>query len=72
MSRKSGVSNGLSREGPGVERQLPHHLKALCRCCGLQIRLSSVVGQFSDTDGAVFISHTIGLLLMISKFIITH
>jgi hypothetical protein len=29
MSRKSGLSNGLSFERPRVERELPHHLPTL-------------------------------------------
>jgi hypothetical protein len=50
MSRKSGFSNGLPLEGPGVDGKLPHHPQALRWCGLLQVGPPSLIGQFAQVD----------------------
>ena len=57
MSLKSGLSIRGSREGPGVERELPHHGQPLGRGGGRPIAIGRVVREWEDTDGSGSLRH---------------
>jgi len=57
MSLKSGLSIGGSREGPGVEGELPHHGQPLGRGGGGAIAIRRVVREWEDTDGSGSLRH---------------
>ena len=57
MSLKSGLSIGGSREGPGVEGELPHHGQPRGRGGGGAIAIRRVVREWEDTDGSGSLRH---------------
>jgi hypothetical protein len=52
MSRKSGFSNRLSLERPGVTREVPHHREPLGCSRSVEIRVA-VTCEPTDADGDV-------------------
>lgn len=58
MPLKSGLSIGGSREGPGVEGELPHHGQPLGRGGGGEIAIGCVVREWEDADGPGLVRHS--------------